>query len=350
MGILIGMDEAGYGPNLGPLVVTVTVWEVPGDPRKFDLAAAMSDVAQQTPSKDPLKLHVADSKQVYSPGRGLASLEKSVLSAFRLLERRPATLRELSQILAPSDQFASNTRQSSVSASHQRELFADETLEVKQSASRSNQQSSSQPPWLVDRELALPTEVDQSLIGDIATKWAACCQRAGVRLLDMRSEVVQPERFNALVRAANSKGVALSRLSLSLLRSVWDVASNQPTLVICDKHGGRNQYSDLLNEVLDGQTLQRIVESRERSVYQVGSTELRFQMQAEQHFPVALASLVCKYVRELSMDLFNQFWSEHVPGLKRTAGYPLDALRYKKDIAAAQTQLAITNDVLWRER
>ena len=28
MGFLIGMDEAGYGPNLGPLVVAATVWEV----------------------------------------------------------------------------------------------------------------------------------------------------------------------------------------------------------------------------------------------------------------------------------------------------------------------------------
>jgi hypothetical protein len=28
MGILIGMDEAGYGPNFGPLVVAATAWEV----------------------------------------------------------------------------------------------------------------------------------------------------------------------------------------------------------------------------------------------------------------------------------------------------------------------------------
>ena len=29
MTYLIGTDEAGYGPNLGPLVISATVWRVP---------------------------------------------------------------------------------------------------------------------------------------------------------------------------------------------------------------------------------------------------------------------------------------------------------------------------------
>ena len=29
MAILIGIDEAGYGPNYGPLVVAATAWHVP---------------------------------------------------------------------------------------------------------------------------------------------------------------------------------------------------------------------------------------------------------------------------------------------------------------------------------
>ena len=38
----------------------------------------------------------------------------------------------------------------------------------------------------------------------------------------------------------------------------------------------------------------------------VGKTELRFQTRAEAHLPVALASMVCKYVRELSMELAKE--------------------------------------------
>ncbi len=29
MPYLLGTDEAGYGPNLGPLVISASVWEVP---------------------------------------------------------------------------------------------------------------------------------------------------------------------------------------------------------------------------------------------------------------------------------------------------------------------------------
>ena len=310
------MDEAGYGPNLGPLVVTVTVWEVPGSPREFDLWDAMSEVAQQTPTKEPLKLHVADSKQVYSPGKGLAALEKSVLSALRMLGRTPQILTELSEKLQP----------------------------------RISNLKFDTPPWLSDAELKLPIEINSALIGDLATKWLECCQRSGVTLKEIRSEIVQPQRFNALVRAADNKALALSRLSLNLLRSVWNPDDKEPTLVICDKHGGRNRYEDLLAEVLDGQMVFSVGEAKERSVYRVGSTELRFQMKAEANFPVALASIVCKYVRELSMHAFNQFWAKHVPGVKPTAGYPVDAARFKAEIAEVQAQREITDDVLWRER
>ncbi len=323
MGLLLGMDEAGYGPNLGPLVVTVTAWEVPGSPREYDLWAAMADVAQQAPTKEPLKLQVADSKQVYSPGKGLAALEKSVLSALRLLDRSPVTLVELSD-----------------------ELRA----QCSESKSQISNLKSQTPPWLVDRDLSLPTEVDASLISDIATKWLGCCQRCGVTLKAIRSEIVQPECFNALTRFADNKALALSRISMELLRSVWNPDDEQPTLVICDKHGGRNRYDDLLAEVLDDRMVFAVGESRERSVYRVGSSELRFQMKAEANFPVALASLVCKYVRELSMEAFNQFWTEYIPGLKSTAGYPVDAARFKKDIAETQAKLGITDDVLWRAR
>ena len=41
---------------------------------------------------------------------------------------------------------------------------------------------------------------------------------------------------------------------------------------------------------------------------------------------VALASIVSKTVRELWMDVFNEYWRGRIPGLRPTAGYPSDAV------------------------
>ena len=75
MPLIIGMDEAGYGPNLGPLVVTATVWEVPGNPRTTDLWKEFDGIIAQTPAEEYAHIQVADSKQVYSPAKGLDNLE-----------------------------------------------------------------------------------------------------------------------------------------------------------------------------------------------------------------------------------------------------------------------------------
>ena len=77
---------------------------------------------------------------------------------------------------------------------------------------------------------------------------------------------------------------------------------------------------------------------------------MHFQQGAERHFPAAVSSMVCKYVRELSMELFNRFWQQHIPDLRPTKGYPTDAKRFRSDIAETQQRLGITNNTLWRER
>ena len=63
MPLLIGMDEAGHGPNLGPFVVAATVWEVPAPAKDFDFWTAFESVLTRAPSSCDPRLHVADSKQ-----------------------------------------------------------------------------------------------------------------------------------------------------------------------------------------------------------------------------------------------------------------------------------------------
>ncbi len=159
-----------------------------------------------------------------------------------------------------------------------------------------------------------------------------------------------PRRFNALLDEHGSKGVLLSKLSMQLLARVIDFDADEPTLVIADKHGGRNRYDHLLEEIAGERFIVREIEGREASSYRVGSARIRFQTRAEAHLPVAAASLVCKYVRETVMELFNDYWREHIDGLKPTKGYPVDAKRFRNDIAAKQRELGIADAMLWRER
>ena len=315
MGLFLGMDEAGYGPNLGPLVVTVTAWDVPGDPREFDFWNELKEVVTQSPVRGDPRLHIADSKQVYTPARGLTALERSVLSAVNLAGFYPVGFRELCGSLIANEHTS---------------------LDVE--------------PWFCNSDLKVPTEQHTQRLSEITDRWNQVCGHSGIRLCAIKSDVVLTERFNRLTRDYDSKGVALSRISLRLLRSIWNPDETQPVLIVADKHGGRNRYDVLLDEVLDGRMIFRGREGKERSTYKVGNAEVRFQMKAESHFPVALASMVSKYVRELAMTLFNRFWQQHLSDLKPSKGYPVDARRFRQEIAEIQTQLGIPDDVLWRER
>lgn len=318
MGFIIGMDEAGYGPNLGPLVITASLWKVPGDPREFDFWQALRLVVSQTkPAKNSELLHVADSKEVHSSSAGLAPLEKSIFPFLQLLsgEERITSLDGLWRLLVAS-------------TTHLDEI--------------QNQ------PWNHNSDFSVPTSVDLETIQQSHQNLKQAFDAAGIELQAFCSEIVLPERFNRCCREYGSKGVLLTRLCMHLLTRVWDRESAEPTLIIGDKHGGRNRYDEYLDEILDGEMIFRVEESTAKSVYKIGNTEVRFQTKAEAHFPVAVSSMVCKYTREVMMELFNQFWLQHVPDLKPTKGYPVDARRFKSEIAAAQERLEISDQILWR--
>ena len=88
MSYLIGADEAGYGPNLGPLVVSATVWKVDGRPTEVDLYESLAEVVTAEPSrgKRDERIAVADSKALYKPRGTLRLLERGLLPMLAQLE------------------------------------------------------------------------------------------------------------------------------------------------------------------------------------------------------------------------------------------------------------------------
>jgi hypothetical protein len=374
------MDEAGYGPNLGPLVLTATVWEVPGRwPKRTDFWEVFADVAgrkgaeeaesesngdkppagrqKRSPGRPRKKtnadspesceiaveapenganaaavserLHIADSKEVYSPSIGLGALERGVLATFGIASQVPSALNQLLDDLMAYEISGDGAA----------------TFEVNDRDGRGRDL------WFADdADLPLPISEEGRLAESASERWRMVCEASGVRLRAIRSDVVSPRRWNRENRRTDNKATTLSRLHLQLLRRVWNPDEPDPTVVIADKHGGRNYYGDLLVDCLDGRMVCCRGESRAASVYRVGPTEIRFEAKAERHFPVAVASMVSKYVRELVMELFNRFWRNHLPELKPTHGYPGDSHRFRRDVAEVQSRLAIADDVLWRER
>jgi len=348
MPLLIGMDEAGLGPNLGPFVVAVSVWEVPDSPAEFDFWTAFEEVLTNSPRTGDHRLHVADSKQVFQPQKGLRGLEQGVRAALALCGNPANTYQELCQSIATvlpvkSVKGTSQPR----GASGRKSLFDDEEVSAARSPAETFPVGDEDRslPWHAGDSMKLPidsTDHPQSL------PWKLACERLGVKLVALRADVVEPLRFNRLVRQFDNKSQATSRLAMNLLRSVWTPADGE-SLVVADKHGGRNRYDTLLTETF-GPGIECINESAEQSVYRYGSAELRFQPRAEIHGPVAIASMTAKYLRELAMHQFNRFWQGQVPGLKATQGYPLDARRFRTEIADEQRRLKIDDAILWRER
>ncbi|MFN0055341.1 MAG: hypothetical protein ACKV0T_24610 [Planctomycetales bacterium] len=333
MSLLIGMDEAGYGPNLGPLVITVVVWEAEADPPQVELWNAFSGIVAREPAPHWQHLQIGDSKELYTPARGLAALETGVLVAQGLWRHQ--------QSGEPLSFSAVNWLD-----------FCRAVCPLHEAGVRDE-------PWLAGFAPTLPTmainQTEAALAARmrLAAAWQQRCTERGLRLRMIRSDVVSPQRFNHRIRELGNKGRALSELSLELLRDVWQATSSgteELALIIADKHGGRNRYHDLLPIAFGDEFIACREEGMDCSCYQVGRLEIRFQTQAERHLPVALASMFSKYLRELSMAAFNAFWRSHLLDLKPTAGYPVDARRFRKEIAALQQELGIPDQVLWRER
>lgn len=324
MTLLVGVDEAGYGPNLGPLAIGLTAWEVDssdvsheGSRRNLDLYRLLEPVVTDKP--DGYRLAIADSKALYKPGGGLAQLELAVLSMLATLgDHIPTSFNQLV-----------------------------DTLRADVQARRC------QLPWCKSKlDATLPIDCSAEEIPAVAERLRAVFGIAELRKL--RARLVYPQEFNKTCERYGSKGLALSHWTLALLGASLDELPGSSVTVTCDKHGGRSNYTGLLSEHFPEWTLQVIVESRPRSAYRLTQSDvemwIEFRTKGEARMETALSSMIAKYLRELAMGALNSFWQSHLPGLKSTAGYPLDARRFRLAIAEKQAQLGIGDELLWRHR
>lgn len=302
--LVVGTDEAGYGPNLGPLVVGASAWEAaaaPGDVEPLFAAAAAE-----------LEGLWGDSKAIHRGAGGFAALERGALVAASVAgEALPPTW---SGLLAAA---GCEARPAEWAAA-------------------------------VD-DLRLPCAADREACGAARDRAAATLAAHGLKPVAVRCRIVQPAEFNGLLDAGLNKSDILSRATLDLAATLVGLAPAD-SVVWCDRHGGRMRYAPLVSRSFAAPLVRVVAETPRWSAYHVDACACRveFAVGGESRLPVAVASMMAKYVRELAMRAFNAWWCGRVPGLAATAGYPLDAARWRRDATSAVAAAGIGWDAVWR--
>ena len=204
-------------------------------------------------------------------------------------------------------------------------------------------------PWFDPTEL-LP--VNRRRVADLRPKLAAL----GIEARLVGASLVPAPIFNKIVNGSGSKATVLSAGLIGLATAARTALPDaQPITFVCDKQGGRNGYAAMLAAAFPDGWVHTECESADESRYRVDGLDrpvvVVFRPRAEsESISVALASMACKYLREICMRQFNAFWARHVPGIKPTAGYPGDAKRFYDAIRPAMAKLGLAEEAVWRCR
>jgi ribonuclease HII len=319
MAILVGIDEAGFGPILGPLVVSSSALRVPDNlvwANHWEvLRASVSE--KRTSLKG--RLLIVDSKKAFTRTIGIKHLRRTVLATLKHLGSEPKNLTELISALCP------------------------DCLE-----------HIAEYPWYKkagDYQLG----GDDGDIGIAVSMLRADLANQHIELLGLKSRCLEVAHYNRMVTAVDNKAKVLFTAVAELMQSAMRDFANDDLDIVIDRQGGRSHYQRQLQLMFSDSQLRIIHEDQDRSSYEMKTNNrkirVHFVVGADGKFmPVSLASMTCKYLREVLVENINNYFLSFNPAIKPTAGYWQDGLRFIEDIKTHIPNLSFNENQLIRCR
>ena len=318
MSLIVGIDEVGYGPLLGPLVVCAATVKTSEDSEDAELWHRLSGCISCGYQRSD-RILIADSKRVHRGSNRFARLETSV-TPFIWLD---GIVDGMDGLLARLG------------------FCEDGALDAY--------------PWYRGRTIALPHAARREELERRTRELREGLSAGGVEFCGFRVKVIPAGELNrGISRAGTKSAVMMENIGL-LLQDAWKSCEEASLSVVCDRQGGRKRYGNELAAVFPIHEIRTVREEPRESSYVVikdgRRIEISFRCKADEDcLAVSLASMCAKYVRELLLVLFNEYWSRRVPGLMPTAGYVVDGRRFLRDIDGAFEREGIAPELMIRAK
>ena len=301
MAVLVGIDEAGFGPILGPLIVSSSTFALSPNLLETDLWQILRRSVSNQVKGLLGRLLITDSKKAKNKTYGIKHLQRTVLAALKCLDKNPSNFLELLEILSPD------------CIEHAAEY-----------------------PWY--KKIALyPLAVNKDDISIASGVFTDDLSSNGIRLLEIKSKCLDVGHYNRLVGDVKNKSNVLFTIVCQLLQNAFDKFGTDDLHIIVDRQGGKDYYATSLKRMFPQMDLKIINEDKIRSSYELRDAGkkglIHFVVEADNCFlPVSLASMASKYIRELFVDNINLYFKAFKPQLKATAGYWTDGTRFIEEL------------------